>query len=234
EGIYQSAHEILEGWDYNMEASSSAALIYEILWIELNRSMFHDELGDDLYPLMLGNNIIPRNLINRIRITGESGWCDDITTGNKKESFHDNIRSAFFNTVDTLTTMYGTDISTWQWGDLHKVALMHPLGSVSILDKLFKINSGSYPVGGSFHTVCPYSYPIGRSFISDHGASERHIFNPADWDASLTVIPTGTSGVPASPHYLDQTELYVGNQFHRDHFSRESVETNMKYKAVFE
>ncbi|MCK5135712.1 MAG: penicillin acylase family protein [Bacteroidales bacterium] len=234
EGVYQSAHQILEQWDYNLEVTSSAALIYEILWLELNKAMFLDELGEELYPLMLDNNIISRNLINRVRVTGESRWCDDVNTEDKKESFHDNIRTAFSQAVDTIASMYGTDPALWQWGDLHKVALIHPLGSVGILDKLFKINRGPFPVGGSFHTVCPYSYPLGNSYVADHGASERHIFNTADWDASLTVIPTGTSGVPASPHYLDQTELYVNNKFHRDHFSREAVETNMKYKAVFE
>jgi len=48
------------------------------------------------------------------------------------------------------------------------------------------------------------------------------------------VIPTGTSGIPASPHYLDQTPLYINNLYHRDHFSREAVESNQLYKAIFE
>jgi len=234
ENIYRSAHQLLENWDHNLEVTSSAALIYEILWLELNRAMFLDELGDELYPLMLQNKVIHLNLINRVRITGESGWCDDVTTPDITETFHDNIRSAFHHAVDTIASMYGEDPESWQWGDLHKVSLIHPMGGVDIVDKLFRVNRGPYPVGGSFHTVCPYAYPFGESFIANHAASERHIFNTADWDKSLTVIPTGTSGVPASPHYLDQTELYVNNQFHRDHFSKEAVEANMKYRAVFE
>ncbi len=70
-------------------------------------------------------------------------------------------------------------------------------------------------------------------FVANHGASERHIFNTADWDKSLTVIPTGISGIPASPHYLNQTQLYVNNRFHRDLFTRNMVEENMKYRAVY-
>lgn len=233
EGIYGEAFHELEQWDYDMNDSSSAALIYEMLWLDLNRVIFHDELGDELYPLMLRNNIIPRNLINRVRITGKSAWCDDVNTPGIEESFHDNIRSAFVHTVDTLASLYGDDPSLWQWGDLHKVALMHPLGTVPIVDRLFKVNRGPYRVGGSFHTVCPYSYPLGRSFVADHGASERHIFSTADWDRSLTITPTGTSGVPASPHYLDQTERYVRNEFNRDPFSRKAVEEGMRYKAEF-
>lgn len=234
EGIHKKAYRILEQWDYNLDASSSAALIYEMLWLELNRAIFQDELGDKLYPLFLQNRIISENLINRIRITGKSLWCDNINTSQESESFQDNIRTAFNATVDTLASMYGADPSAWRWGDLHQLELFHPMGGVDIIDKLFKVNRGPFPVGGSFHTVCPYSYPQGSSFIANHGAAERHIFNTSDWDKSLTVTPTGTSGVPASPHYLDQTESYVNNKFHKDHFSRGAVEAHALYKAVFE
>lgn len=234
DGIYQDAFNILEQWDYNMEASSSAALIYEIMWIELIDAMFYDELGEEFFPLVKGNNNLHRNLINKARITGESVWCDDISTEEITETFQDNILSAFRQSVDTLASMYGDRPENWQWGELHKVRLIHPMGKVAIVDKLFGVNSELYPIGGSFHTVCPYSYPLDGSFLADHGASERHIFSTANWDQSLTVIPTGTSGVPASPHYLDQTDSYVNNQYNKDHFSREAVERSQKYKAVFE
>jgi penicillin amidase len=54
----------------------------------------------------------------------------------------------------------------------------------------------------------------------------------ADWDESLTVIPTGVSGIPSSAHYCDQTELYVKNEYHPDHFSRDLVEKNAKYQMI--
>ncbi|MEA3460413.1 MAG: penicillin acylase family protein, partial [Bacteroidota bacterium] len=102
------------------------------------------------------------------------------------------------------------------------------------VERLFKVNRGPYSIGGSSHTVCPYTYPRGENFIADHGASERHIFHTSDWDRSLMVIPTGISGIPSSPHYLDQTKLYINNKYHRGYFSREAVESNHLYKAVFE
>jgi penicillin amidase len=231
-GEYQEAYEVLAAWDFDMHVSSAAALIFEIMWMELHSAMFEDELGEQFG--LLAYNIIAANLIERTRVSGQSLWCDNINTPDIKEGFHDNIRTAFLQSVDTLTSMYGPDVSAWEWGKLHKVALMHPLGSVPVVEKLFKVNRGPYPIGGSSHTVCPYSYPRGSSFIANHGASERHIFHTADWDKSLTVIPTGTSGIPASPHYLDQTLLYINNQFHRDFFSREAVESNYLYKAIFE
>jgi len=231
-GEFKAAYKSLEEWDYDMQASSAAALIFEFMFLELNRAMFEDELGDQYGQLAYG--AIAKNLIERTRVTGQSLWCDNVNTPDQSESFHDNIRTAFQQTMDTLSSMYGADPGSWEWGELHKVALMHPMGGVPIVEKLFKVNRGPYSIGGSSHTVSPYSYPKGRNFIADHGASERHIFHTTDWDRSLTVIPTGISGIPASPHYLDQTSLYVNNQYHRDHFSREAVEGNYLYRAVFE
>ena len=233
EGTYKEALGALEGWDGNLEVDSPSALIFEMMWLELNRAMFHDELGDELYPLILQNNSIARHLINRVRVTGESVWCDNVLTEEKKETFSDNIYTSFHLAVDTLVSMYGEEVSQWKWGTLHKVAFMHPLGGVKLVESLFKVNRGPYSIGGSWHTVCPYSYPVGSTFTANHGASERHIFNTADWDRSLTVIPTGTSGIPASPHYMDQTPLYLANRYHRDLFSREAVEASAKYKANF-
>ena len=234
DGTYLQAQQILASWDYQMASSSPAALIFEMLRLELYRAVFHDELGDENFSLLISNGIIAINLINQISITGRSGWCDNVKTKDKMESFQDNIEFAFVKTVDTLTSQYGPDPSMWQWGDLHKVALMHPMGNVAIVDKLFKVNRGPYSIGGASHTVCPYSYPLGHSFIANHGASERHIFHTADWDLSLSIIPTGASGVPASPHYLDQTRLYLENKYRKDHFSKDAVESHIKYKAVFE
>lgn len=231
-GEYQMAFDALEAWDYDMKASSAAALIFELMFLELNRAMFEDELEEHYRQLAF--TPIARNLIEKTRITGESLWCDNVNTPDIKENFQDNIRSAFRNALDTIRSMYGPDVSSWEWGSLHKVALMHPLGGVPIVERLFKVNRGPYAIGGSSHTVSPYSYPKGSSFIANHGASERHIFHTADWDRSLTVIPTGTSGIPASPHYLDQTQLYLNNLYHRDFFSREAVEAKHLYQAVFE
>jgi penicillin amidase len=50
---------------------------------------------------------------------------------------------------------------------------------------------------------------------------------------SLSVIPTGTSGVPASDHYCDQTALYINGEYHNDMFSKELVIRSAKYTMIF-
>jgi penicillin amidase len=72
-------------------------------------------------------------------------------------------------------------------------------------------------------------YRYTKPFDIYHGASQRHIYSLADWNDSLSIIPTGTCGVPASPYYCDQTEKYLTNQYHSDYVRRDLVEKSAKY-----
>lgn len=230
EGTYLEALTVLEQWDHTLDQDSPGALIFEVMWHRLHEAVFLDELGPDKLSLVYGS--IGSNLLNRIKNTGHSAWCDDVTTPDRTELWEDNIRVAFHQTVDTLVHMFGNEPSSWKWGTLHQLLLKHPLGEVRILDRVFSLNRGPYPVGGSFHTVCPFSYAR-DTYIADHGASQRHVFNTADWDRSVTVIPTGTSGVPAARHFMDQTPLYMDHRYHTDPFSKSAVETHALYSNTF-
>jgi penicillin amidase len=113
---------------------------------------------------------------------------------------------------------------------MHIFTIQHPLGKVKLLDKMLDLNKGPFEVPGSYHTVCPYSYPNNDLYNVNHGASHRHIFDVSNWDASETIIPTGTSGIPASDFYLNQTEMYINNQYHADPFSKTTVEKAAEFK----
>ncbi|MDA3823782.1 MAG: penicillin acylase family protein [Bacteroidales bacterium] len=233
DGKAAQALEQLKNWNYNMDKSLAAPMIYEQTFAELIPALYKDELGEDVFPEIMGNNIIARYHIYRLAETMESAWCDDITTTDKTETFNDNIKTAFIAAIDSLTILAGEDVNNWKWGDIHTLTIMHPMGSVNIVNKLFSPNLGPYAVGGGFHTVAPYSYPLGSGYDANHGASERHVFSLANWDDSKTVIPTGTSGIPASPYYGNQTKLYVNFKYHDDKFSKEAVEKRMKYTAKY-
>jgi penicillin amidase len=161
---------------------------------------------------------------------GPDRWVDNINTP-EEENMEMIIVQSIRSAVDTLSARYGVYGSGWQWGKIHTLTLEHPLGAVKILDRLLGLNSKTYAVGGSYHTVEPYSFR--DNFTANHGASERYIFNTADWDQSLTVIPTGTSGIPGSPFYLSQSDTYVNNGFYTEPFTEAAVEAAKKYEMVF-
>lgn len=222
-----AALSALSSWDYRMDKSIIAPTIFEFTRSELIYKLLHDELGD-LYGSPLGKQY--DHYLFRIMKEGPDEWVDDINTPGK-ESFEELVAASFRSAVDTLQTRYGTDTLKWQWGRIHTIKLQHPMGGVKPIDMILRLNSKRYRIGGSYHTVEPYAF--NSLFEVNHGASERHIFNTADWDKSLTVIPTGTSGNPGSPFYLSQTDAYLNNRFYSDPFSIEAVQAAGKYKMKF-
>ncbi len=227
------AFEILKDWDYRMDAKSAAAAIFESLYMQFVRCTFADELGEGLFGSFKSVSSISRISTDQFISSKVSSWFDDIATDSKTENFDDMIVCAFTATVADLGTRLGSDPDAWEWGNLHHLVLAHPLSSVKILDQVFSLNRGPFPVGGSFHTVSPYSYDNNKPFDANHGSSHRHIFDVSNWDNSLTVIPTGNSGIPASRHYCDQTERYLNGQYHTDYFTKDKFMSNAKYHMKF-
>ncbi len=223
----------LKNWDATFTKESVAALIFEQFYIELAKSLTQDEFGDTLINKFLSHDILVRNLINKTFQNRNNKWVDDITT-DKEEAFDDIINSSFQNAVKSLKEKFGNTINQWKWGKAHTLTLKHPLGSKKILDRIFQLNKGPFQVGGSYHTVCPYSYSLSNPYKADHGASHRHIYNLANWDRSWSIIPTGNSGIPASKHYCDQTEFYINKKYHKDYFSKEKCIQNSKYEMTFQ
>lgn len=228
-----AALKSLEEWDFTMPATSVASSVFEQTYLELCRVVFEDEIGPELYKKFIEQDLMPTYLLDGLRESKESLWCDNINTPDKKESFGDNISEAFKAAVVTLQSRLGDDVSKWEWGKIHTLTLNHPLGKVSVLNRAFDLNKGPFAVGGSYHTVSPYSYPFETPYLANHGSSHRHIFTVGDWDQSLTVIPTGESGIPASPFYCDQTEMYLNYRYHADPFSRTSVDKIKEFTMRF-
>ncbi|MBT3242173.1 MAG: penicillin acylase family protein [Bacteroidetes bacterium] len=236
ESVKDSYPEILEqlkAWDYNLSRESVDATIFEFLYFSIFENLVADEIGADLFEEVSGKKIMIKNFMENFLKNTDSPWCDNISSNDKKETFADVMEISFSEALNRIEEQMGPDYNDWMWGDIHTLTLQHPLASAKIIAKVFGLNRGPYSVGGSHHTVCPYSYNYMDPSSVNHGASHRHIFDLSNWDNSLTVIPTGNSGLPASDHYCDQTELYVNNQYHSDYVSKDKIIANAKYSMSF-
>jgi penicillin amidase len=225
------ALEILKGWNYEMLISSAAPTIFESLYLQLAQCIYADELGA-LYSGFNGVPSVSRVATDQLIDLGISSWFDNVNT-EATEDFNSVVACAFSGTVAELTQQLGADVEKWKWGQIHTFELEHPLAKVNALKRIFKLNRGPFEVGGSFHTVSPFSYSNNKPFSVNHGSSHRHIYDLSDWNKSLTVIPTGISGIPASKHYCDQTDLYISGNYHADYFTRASVEETAEYRMKF-
>jgi penicillin amidase len=82
----------------------------------------------------------------------------------------------------------------WPWKRFNALQMLHPMGQTGILKFLFSISNK--PQSGTIYSV--------RSARKSHGASERFVANPANWDDSILLITSGESGQVGSSHYTDQ------------------------------
>lgn len=218
----------LSEWEYEMNTSMNAPSVFEFFRICLRKNLLADELGDLFEHLYY---MTSEYYIYKIITDGEDEWVDNILTP-EKETLDDIVMQSFKEGVSLLVKKYGRNPERWNWGRIHTIAFVHPLGTVKILDALYKLNSDEFPVGGSDHTVCPY-FSFKPGFRASMGASVRNLYNTADWDDSYSVLPGGISGVPKSEFYLSQIKTYLDGKFYRDYFSSDAVKRSAKYKMVF-
>lgn len=224
--------EILRDWDNNLRKDSAAAALFEYWFLEFVTMTFREAMGARLFEQFTAQNWNMLYAVEQVLRNPQSLWFDNPATSGRET--RDNVIIAGFRAaVSRLQSTFSGNTRRWRWGEVHRLSLTHPLGKVRILDVLFGLNRGPYETAGSFHTVCPYSYHLNNPFVVTDGASQRHVYDLADWDNSYAVIPTGNAGIPGSAHYCDQTELYLAGRYHRDLFSKEMVKKHSVYQMKF-
>jgi penicillin amidase len=140
-----------------------------------------------------------------------AGWLDD-----------DVLHASLADALTELRERLGPDPSAWRWGALHRVELIHPLGSIPGLGALF--TAAVDEVGGDEQTVMQGGFDGIDGYTATVIASWRAVYDLADLDRSIGVLPTGVSGNPASPHWNDQFPLWIAGEHHPMPFTRPAVE----------
>lgn len=219
----------LSSWDGVMAKESPAATVFEMFYSVFMRNILLDEMREELYR-EFGSGLI-RNMFDHLWRNPRSSWVNNVNTS-QVETFDEIVVQSFRETVTWMEENLGEDTGKWNWGRVHQLTLSHPMGSVKILDRVFGLNKGPYPMSGSFHTIANNAYGFHNPFAVVHGASQRHIFDLADWSDNHVVIPTGTSGIPSSKYYLNQTETFVEGGFYQKPWNKEDVAAQARYKAI--
>ncbi|MGH9775104.1 MAG: penicillin acylase family protein [Candidatus Acidiferrales bacterium] len=92
-------------------------------------------------------------------------------------------------------------ITDWQWGTIHTLDMVQPLGRSGILHSL--LSFGPYANEGTVDTVKAMGY--------GHGPAMRFVADLSNFDDSLMEITTGESENYGSEHYRDQfVEWFAG------------------------
>jgi penicillin amidase len=223
------ALDALAGWDQVLSADSVAGAIYELTLHFAMRRLFEPWLGE-LTEHYLGAGFHP--VINPViasLLDGTPLVALDILARDERDWLRDQTRAqllarALDDALHFLEQACGPVLEDWQWGRVHPIAFLHPLGAQKPLDCVF--NRGPYPYGGDANTVWQASWVPRLPIRSDGGftASWRQLLDVGDWDAARGVHAPGQSGHPASPHYDDLVRPWLRGEYHPMLWSRARVE----------
>ncbi len=226
----QQMIKVLNKWDNSYETDRGAPLFFDTFIINMVKNLTADEMDSKIFEAYNGSLLFSKYLIYNVFTNNKSVWADNINTP-QKENLHQIIVQTFKQTLEELTQKYGQP-EQWQWGKAHQLVLKHPLGKKKILNKIFNLNR-SFNAPGHANTVNPFPYSFNNPYESNFGASEKHIYNTADWNQSYSILPTGISGNPASKYYCNQTADYMQGKLYNDIFDLPEVIKKARYKAVF-
>jgi penicillin amidase len=206
-GYPSDGQRLLADWDFQDAADSPAAAYYNVVWSNILRLAFRDELRQSLWP---EGGSRWWAVVSALLDKPADSWWDDRTTKDVVETRDDILREALLDARDELTRREALDPAKWSWGRLHRMNLHdQTLGESGIGPVEWVVNRNGYRVGGAGSVVDATEWDASEGYAVTAAPSMRMIVSLANFDDSRWINLTGASGHPASSHYDDQTPLYV-------------------------
>jgi penicillin amidase len=218
----KQALESLKKWQGSNNLQETAPTLYN-KWISCYLSnTFKDELGEENFKSFLGTHIM-KQIIESQSENENSVWWDNLATKNKKETRKEILTQSFREAIAALEKQLGADESKWTWNKVHTLEHQHPIGSIAALRSLF--NVGPFEASGTNEVInnLMFSYNDKGVYDVKGGPSTRRIIDFSDIENSVSVLPTGQSGNPMSPHYSDQAEMYNKGQFRKMKLNKKEI-----------
>ncbi|WP_293698478.1 MULTISPECIES: penicillin acylase family protein [unclassified Sphingopyxis] len=218
------AAAMLRRWDCGIDADSAAALLFEMVMVALSANF-----RDRVVPAAAKDLIPTVNLSEMLRILG----APDKRLGDDPAAERDAlIDGALVAGWTKAVELGGADPAKWQWGNLHKVTIAHPLASsnAAIAAAFPKIEGGRS--GGDGTTPMARGFNSRRGFNVSHGASYLFVADVGAWDNSRFLLLPGQSADPRSPRYRDFYPKWLAGDMQPLWFSKAAIDRHAVERLV--
>lgn len=225
-GRAAEARRLVEGWDRRLDPESQGAAVFIVWCSKVAEGLFRPALGDELFDFYFRvrgwTTLWAFDAMGDLLAHPEAEWVGG--SGSDNPAARDAlVARALEEACDELEARLGADPAGWRWGRLHRVHFRHALTTaMPPLDEL--MSSGPFEAPGGDDTINRGVFNPGEDYGDAAVASYRQIIDLSDFDRSLSVITGGNSGNPASPHYRDQSEMWLRGEYHPMPFTRGAVE----------
>lgn len=221
----RDALALLKSWRGDMAAHAVEPALAFSWQICFTRDAMYQALGPKLGRELLdanGHEEIPTHPFHEIAYeialrwlqNGAPPWVGDVQAL---------LPEALEKGLHKLRAHLGARPAAWHWGRLHYVELHSYLSRIPGVGRLWK--PATHPIGGDSFTVSQARIaprlPPGAVHVI---ASCRMILDVGAWDNSVSTLPGGQSGHPASEHYQDSVEDWLRGTYHPMLYSRRRIE----------
>lgn len=226
------AMELLRSWDGVVTPDAAGAAVFELFLHNMAVAVVRAKaprawewaLGRGPHAIVPFNTLHSARLPHLVRLLREQppGWFEH-SEEFARDAWTRMIRQCLAGAVARLRDRFGTDTSSWSWGEFRPLRIPHMLGGADgPLSAMFDL--GPFPWGGDITCVnmCG-SNPIDVNADPILMPTLRMVVQVGDWDAARFVLSGGQSGNPASPHYDDMFELWRCGGAVRIPWSQEAV-----------
>lgn len=208
--------DLLDGWDLQMTADSVSATVFEAFFerwhARVLAARFPDEARAFLRTLGAGSGLA-------LRLLAEGEPADWFGAGTDLASL---AAETATETLDDLAARYGLDPAGWRWGIVHAVTFRHPLDGRPGTEGLFA--TAPRETAGTSYVLNANGFSHDEPFAVTSGPEYRLVVDLGDLDGATTVLTTGESGLPGSPHYDDMVDPWVTGGYVPLPFSPAAVE----------
>lgn len=218
----EAARDRLLAWDCQMLMNSPEAALFNIFYKHLVIETFHDQVDARQAN---GNPYTADGLISLLE-QPDDPWWDDIRTDNVAE-FRDAIyRRAFEKAWEEGVGLFGEDLDTWRWGDLHTKEFRNAtLGNsgIGLIEGIF--NRGPVAVGGSGEVPNKTDWNVNNPYhVTGVIPALRQVVDLGDLGNSQMIHAVGQSGHPMHDHYDDFIDVWRTFNYHPSNWERADAE----------
>lgn len=187
----------LLGWDRHMDADSEAAADYAALRSAVVRRL----AAHPAFAALAAPPAYPEVLLPWLALLPRVGFALEHLL--RAEELYGIDRAALVRAAVEEAAAERAAARTagaLTWGATHRLAPWRAVGGAAYDEPGL---SGDHDC-----VLCTSAVP-GLTDLSARGPAARYVWDLADRDASLWVVPLGASGVPGSPHHRDQLPLWT-------------------------
>jgi penicillin G amidase len=215
EGAAERARSLLAGWDCDLLPDSSAALLYGFFRRAMARALFEPIVGADVWRWLVSASLPPTStLISQWLAHVVAGLYEQFrTTAPNGDAWDSLLPKVLESAWVAATNRCGRDPSEWKWGDVHATNAAHTLSAI-LPDWKNSLDPPRASVGGDNDTIQAASYEWKESgdFPITGLSVYRQVIDLSEITNATFVVPGGVCGLPGTPHYTDQLDLWRTHQ----------------------